>query len=237
MKKYLSIILVLLLCPIMNVRALDSFEFIASGSPESKKTVNGSSLLAGDNVKGSNQVNGVAMLFGNNITFDGESEYGLMGGNVLKISGTIKNDGLFLGNQLTFDSTFNIDRDLFVFGNEVTIDGNCKRNVTIYASKVTINGIVNGDVVINASEIILKDSTVEGTLKYNEDAKIDSTSHITNVEKTEALNTNNVTVINKFTTKLLRMAEALVVFVALVLIVPGLFKRIDEQNKNIKVCW
>lgn len=245
-KKYLCLFAILLMfIPFISVKAEDTltttaietyngFEVVGAEKATSDKIVNGSSILAGNTVNGKNTVNGIGMLFGNDVTFSGASDYSLLAGNNVDLDGTIKNDGVVFGNIITFDKAFKIDRDLFVFGNDVTLDGSFNRDVTIFASSVTINGIIKGNVTINAENVTINsEAIILGTLKYNKDASADiSSNNIGSTQLTEEMSTQQ-TFGTEVVSTLMSLAEILVVYMAFALILPALFKRMDSKIKDI----
>ena len=232
-KKYLGLLIVVFgLIPVFNVKALDSLELIADDKVTSEENVNGSSVLAGNTVEGKNTVNGIGILFGNNVNFDGTADYSLIAGNLLNVNGTIKNDGLILGNVINVNENFNVGRDLFIFGNEVELNGTYSRNVTVFASKVTLTGDVAGDLIINAENIEIS-GDIGGTLKHNKDAKISITTNRTfDIELTDEIFAH-ATFADKIVSKLITFVSLLVTYLAFVLIVPNLFKKIDNKTKDI----
>ena len=235
MKKYFSVLLLLLVIPMFSVHALDDFQIVTEDKATSVEEVNGSSVIAGNIVDGDNKVNGIGMLFGNTVNFNGISDYGVIAGNVVNLKGTINNDGIVLGNVLKFEPSFNIDRDLFIFGQDVVINGNFNRNVTVFASNVVVEGNIVGNLTINASSIELKSgSIVGGVLKHNENASFTNKGTISNIETTKPMELE-VTYMDHIVSSLMGLISTLVVFIALALLVPALFKRIENKTKGISV--
>lgn len=260
MKKYFSILALLLLFPLLNVNALekvnDDLKLVVEenvieenvdahensyngfktvvGEKLIEENVNGSFVTIGNSVDIKNTINGIGMAFGNSINYNGNFDYSLLMGNDLTLNGNVKNDGFVMGNLVKFEENFNIDRDLFIFANEVILDGDFNRDVTIFGSSVVINGNVQGNVTINAATIeIGTDANINGTLKYNEDADASiNSNNINNTVVTDKI-MREVTFVDELLGVLMGLVGMLIVYVAFSLIVPSFFKRIDKTNGEI----
>lgn len=241
-KKCFKLFVVLLMIfPLLQVRADDNtnngFQLVTGDSVSSENTVNGSAVEAGNTVDSNNTINGVAVLLGNKVDFDGKADYSLFAGNIINLKGTINNDALVAGNSVTFDENFKINRDLFVFANQVTLNGGFDRDVTIYANTVTIEGVIEGVVSINASTVNVKEGTViNGTLKYNKDAEYNEENNtaIAKIEQTDEINVE-MGYSEHIIYTLRNLTFMLVIFLVLALLVPELFKRIEKMNKDINL--
>lgn len=236
MKKNLSLVIFISLVFNVRVNALEinDFNYKIDNEVNTSDTINGSSLILGNNVTNTNEVNGVDINLGNNINYKSKSDYALILGNNVNIFGNIKNDGLIFGNLVTFDSNFNIDRDLFIFGNSVNLNGKFNRNVTIYASEVIINDTnVSGNINIYASKIDVKNGASINKLSYNEDAVINIESE--NIKETALLEklVKEITFKEKFINFMIDYGGMLVMFLAISLIFPALFKNIEKKNASI----
>ncbi len=231
MKKILFLIICLFSIPLF-IKA-EGLNFVAGENVEEQKEVKGSSIIFGNNVNSNNTVEGIDVLFGNNVTFTGQSDYGLFIGNNINVNGTIKNDGFIFGNVINFDENVVVNRDLIIFGSDVTINGKINRDITIFAFNVTINGEILGDANIKATEIKVN-GNINGILSYNEDAIIDVTGNVGETKLTEKI-TAEVTLQDKIWQFIINYGSTLVIFLAFALLVPQLFKRIENKNENITV--
>lgn len=225
-----KIFLVLLLLIPISVNALN---INVSGEVKENQEIQGSSILLGNYVENTNKVSGLDMTLGNTIKYEGESEYLLSAGNNIEINGTVKNDGFVFGNVVNFNENSIIERDLLVLASNVTISGTIKKDVTIYASTVTINGNIE-NVNIKANEIIIENANINN-LSYNEDAVIEvKDSQVNTTNLTEKLQ-SEVTIQDQIMNFIYNLGGILVIFLALYLLAPKLFKKIENNNANITV--
>lgn len=231
------VIAVLLFMP-LAVDASDKFNVVAGSEVTSGEDVNGSSILAGNNVTSNNVVNGIDMLFGNNVNYKSKSDYALIAGNNVNVLGNIENDGFIFGNLITFDSTFVANRDLVVFGNTVSLKGTINRDITLYATNVDLQDVtVLGNITIYSSVLEVNSNVqIQGVLSYNEDAKanISDEATISNVELLES-NITTPTLKERVYSFFVDYAGILLVFVAMALIIPKLFERIENKFKDVKL--
>lgn len=202
------------------------------------ESVNGSAVLAGSNVEVSGTIKGINIAAGSNVRHNATSEYAILAAVDVVVDGIIQNDGLIAGNYINFNKNFSGNRDLFVFGNSVELRGKISRNIVIYASTVIIEDTeVLGNISIHASSIDVRDNvTVIGEFGYNEDAVINFSNqdNITNIVKLDKLN-YTTTLADKISNEILSYGGILVVFIALVLLVPNMFKKIEKQSEDISV--
>lgn len=225
-----KIFLVLLLLIPISVNALN---INVNGEVKENQEIQGSSILLGNYVENTNKVSGLDMTLGNTIKYEGESEYLLSAGNNIEINGTVKNDGFVFGNVVNFNENSIIARDLLVLASNVTISGTIKKDVTIYASTVTINGNIE-NVNIKANEIIIENANINN-LSYNEDAVIEvKDSQVNTTNLTEKLQ-SEVTIQDQIMNFIYNLGGILVIFLALYLLAPKLFKKIESNNANITV--
>ena len=225
-----KIFLVLLLLIPISVNALN---ININGEVKENQEIQGSSILLGNYVENTNKVSGLDMTLGNTIKYEGESEYLLSAGNNIEINGIVKNDGFVFGNVVNFNENSIIERDLLVLASNVTISGTIKKDVTIYASTVTINGNIE-NVNIKANEIIIENANINN-LSYNEDAVIEvKDSQVNTTNLTEKLQ-SEVTIQDQIMNFIYNLGGILVIFLALYLLAPKLFKKIESNNANITV--
>lgn len=241
-KKLSSLLVCLLLLPMLTVHAEEpqvenKFVIEADESVTSKADVNGSGVYAGNNVTFENNIDGIGILAGNNVTFKGKAEYGLLAGNNINVNGNIEKEGFIFGNIINFDKDFVGNRDVFVFGNTVTLNGTITRDVTVFASQVIVKGKVQGNVTISTDKLeVAKEAEIVGTLKYNEDAKVDiaSGATIAKTETTKAL-VRAYSFQERVWNFVVNYAGMLVLFLVLGLILPGLFTRIEKKTKDFSL--
>ena len=153
-----------------NIKA--EFNFESSENVKLDEDIEGSNLVFGNNVTVNNVIKGVNLLFGNNLTYGGVSEYAAIFGNVVRINGEIINDGAIFGNMVVFDKTSSSNRDIIIFGNNVTLSGTFNRTVRVYASSLEVkDATINGNIKITADDIeVDSDSSILSTFEYNDDA-------------------------------------------------------------------
>lgn len=135
----------------------------------------GQSLLyAGNDVVNSASTDGLLFSFGNRMEVRGTGEYGIAAANILEISGVVEKDLFAAGNLVHLAKDAEIGRDVYVAGNDVSIESDLNGNLAITASKVTFSGVtIDGDVNLDAEQIVFGESvSILGTLVYNEDAQV-----------------------------------------------------------------
>lgn len=239
-KKISGIFVCLMLLPMFMVHAeepvmKDEFAIEADDTVTSKADVNGSGVYAGNNVTFENTIDGIGVLAGNNVDFKGNAEYGVLAGNNINVNGNIEKEGFIFGNIIRLNEDFVGKRDLFIFGNTVTIDGTIQRDVTIYAAEVIVKGEIQRNVTIVADKIeIEKDAVIQGTLKYNEDAQttIPSNANIHATEMTKAL-VREYTVQQRIWAFVQNYAGMLLIFLAAGLLVPALFRKYNAVTEKL----
>ena len=229
MKKLKYLLLLLLVVPMIAKADVNTS---ADDNIDEEKTINGSSAIFGNNVTTNNTTEGIEAVFGNNVNYNGTSDYSLIFGNNINVNGDINNDGFIFGNMININENVNINRDLIIFGNEVKINGKINRDVRIYATSVTIDGEITGKAIINASIIDIDGATI-GSLSYNKDAEAD----ISNSTIDETILTDEIfikeTIVDQVMNFIINLISTLVLFAAICLIIPQLFRRINKKNENI----
>ena len=214
-----------------NVKA--GFNFEASENVELDEDIEGSNLVFGNNVTVNSLIKGVNLLFGNNLTYDGVSEYAAIFGNVIRINGEITNDGAIFGNMVVFDKASSANRDIIIFGNNVTLSGTFNRTVRVYASSLAVkDAIINGNIKITADDIeVDSDSSILSTFEYNDDADFKNNNKDLIIktyerEKNE-IETSDI-VVNYFIT----IASSILLLLVLLVAFPKIFDNFD--NKCLK---
>ena len=228
--KMLKCLLLLLFLPIIVKADVNT---VSGDNVLENKEVNSSTVLFGNNVTSNNITEGIEAIFGNNVDYNGSSDYLTLFGNTVDVNGSINNDGFVFGNIVNISEGSNINRDLVIFGNEVKINGKINRDVRVYASSVIVNGEIAGNLIVNAGNININEATI-GKLSYNKDAtiKIDESSIIGETVLTEEM-FEEQTLIDKIMNFIINLVSNLVLFMAICLIVPHLFNRINKKNQNI----
>ena len=243
MKKILKIVLTFIFSSMIllpNVNALEE-KFITKleDNVNFNKDVLGSTVLAGNNVNSSKKINGILFTMGNNIKINGEIDYVISAGNSIDISGKINNDIILAGNNINLSNDTIINRDVIVTGNIINISGQILRDVQIYASDVNItDATISGNVVINADKITVNEnSKISKKLSYNKDAKIkiDNKENINEIEKTDAIKFEKISLLDIVLEKIISFIRILVILFLLIIIVPSLFKRINKQQKDKQI--
>ncbi len=134
-----------------------------------------SKFAVSDNINTNYDVYGILFAAAENVTINGYNQYGLYAGNNVIIKGNIESDTFIAGNNIYINETATIGRDAYIAGNYVEISGSIGGDIKIYASSVNINkAVINGNVEIDSENIsINEDTSIYGTLKYNDDANVE----------------------------------------------------------------
>ena len=237
MKKFRLFVLFLLLfsfCLSAEAKSLNRFYAEADESVSLKDDVDGSSFLAGGSIESSSNINGVNFIAGNNIEFSGKSDYAVIAGNSIDVSGNVLNDTVIAGNIINIKDDAILERDSIIVGSDIQIMGNIGRNVTIYSRKVSLKGAnVNGNVRIKAEEIdVDSDTIITGKLSYPKDAKANVSSHITNIEKTSPIQTDEDDLISFLMSRVWSFMSIVFIFALLSLIRPKIFEDVQNNFKE-----
>lgn len=254
MKKIKYLILCLMLMPMISVNAIEKdenkeitekqevvekkeviekFNINFNENVTSSKEINGSSIIGGNNVNAENIVKGIDLTLGNNVTYNSNSDYALVFGNTVTMKGIINNDSFIFGNVVTFDKEYKSLRDLTVFSNSLILKGNIDRDVMIYASSVVLEDAeIKGNVKISAASIEIKNSSIEGTLSYNEDATI-VIDESTNINLKETFKEEVVEDTFSAIDIMVSYASTLVTFAVLALIFPRIFTKYENKFKEL----
>ena len=149
-----------------TVIAGDYFGAGANVSPGS--TVDGDAFIAGAQVELTKPVNGDALLAGG-----GASISGRIGGDLYAGGGSVSIDGPVAGNARLAGGRVEITRRGQVFGKttlvggRVMVLGNAGRQLTVFGERVTLDGDVGGNVTIASRTLSIGPNTrVSGKLTY-----------------------------------------------------------------------
>ena len=232
MRKLKYLLLLLLVVPMIAKADVNT---VIGDSVNEDNKANSSSAIFGNNITSNNITEGIEALFGNNVNYNGTSDYSLVFGNNININGIINNDGFIFGNLVNINEDSEVNRDLIIFGSEVKINGKINRDVRIFASSVVINGEVTGNLSINATNIDINEAVI-GILSYNKDATVNIAD---NAKIGETILTDEIltktTLIDQVIKFIINLISTLVLFSVICLIIPQLFKRVNDKNKSINV--
>ena len=238
MKKFRLLVLLVLLFSFgfsVQAKSLNRFYAEADESISLNDDVDGSSFLAGNSIESTSNVGGANFIAGNNIDFSGSSEYAIFAGNSIDVNGSVLKDTVIAGNIINIKKDSSLDRDAIILGSDVQIMGRFGRNITIYSRKVSFRGAnINGNVRIQAEEIdIDNDTIITGKLSYPRDAKANISSHITNIEKTSAIQTDEDDLISFLMSRVWSFMSIVFIFALLTLIRPKVFEKLQNNFKEL----
>lgn len=234
--KKVKIFVELLLISLMflsPVNAIDTEELAHAGeSVKLDKEIQGSSFTAGNNVDITSRIDGINFAAGNIINDSSTSDYSFIAGNQINLNNISTKDLFIAGNIININSS-TIKRDVYVAGSEVNFDGIIGRNMNIAAGKVVINGNIKGNVVIDADTIEISDNVIiEGTLKYNEDAKttISKSTSIVDIKTYKNSSNTKKTIIDSLYEIFISFGSALLCGAILLALFRKYFEKISSNN-------
>ena len=233
MKKFRFLVLFALLFSFSfsaQAKSINRFYAEADETISLKDDVDGSSFLAGGSIDSSSNINGANFIAGNNIDFSGSSEYAIIAGNSIDVSGNVLRDTVIAGNIINIRNEANLERDAIIVGSDIQIMGNISRNVTIFSRKVSLKGTkIHGNVRVQAEEVdVDSDTVIDGKFSYPKDARANISSHITNIEKTSPIQTNDDDLISFLMSRVWSFMSVVFIFALLTIIRPKVFE--DVQN-------
>ena len=241
MKKFIfTLILVITLITgigTVNANEINNFYSKIDDNLTFKKDVNGDTALIGQKINSKGNIFGIGFIAGETVNAEGQIDYGFFAGNNIKIKGNIKNSLYIAGNNIIFAKTATIGKDAFIAGENITLEGNLKRNVKLYGTSINIKEgtTINGNINIKANDITIENNVIiNGTLKYNEDSKIniknkDTIKNVKTIKTKENKKINTANLLNS-------LFNIVVVFIVIITILP---KSADKtikayQDKNVK---
>lgn len=231
-KKFIGLIALVLCLPII-VQAKSSNDFYVKASDNIKinKNIVGSSLIAGNNIETEGKIEGIGFIFGNNVKINNDSEYLITAANNIDVVKNVEKDVFIAANIVNITSDVNIGRDLIIAANEVNVSGKIGRNVKIYAATINFEGaIIEGNVLADASEInVDEETTIKGTLEYNENAQVQIDSKQID-QKATYQNETETNFGDVVVDKLISLVSTLIVFLVLALLFA---KVVDTKVKNL----
>lgn len=238
MKKYLKILLVLVMFIAMPVFALSQDLFRSDDIVNIKDPIDGTSFIAGNSVDIDTTVNGILFAAGNNVTTAGKSDYAFIAGNIVKLQNESFKDGYAAGSSVELKNV-TVERDLYLCGQQVIFDGVVGRNMFAAGSTITINGRINGNLTVYGDNITIGDNAViTGTLKYDEESKVTISDNATigskTIEKTKKIDVSvsKPTIVSKIKSNFFSLANILVIGLLMMLLFPKLFENIKEMDEK-----
>lgn len=215
-----------------DVKEINKFYTKINDNINIKENINGDSLLLGDKIIVNNNINGIGFIAGSKINIKGNLNHGFIIADKVNITGTIKNSLYSAGTNITLEESSKIEKDAFLAGEKIILNGTLNRDVKIIATSVIIkeNTTINNNITINATNIkIEKNTSINGILKYNEDAKtnIHDNVNITKIEKTKIKNQE----INK-TEIIQNILNLVITFSFIIILFPTLIEKIKKENEN-----
>lgn len=240
MKKSFKFLALMILCfmfiPTVYAKTIDHFYAIADETIVFEDEVKGSAAFAGDSVESKGIVNGVNFLAGNKVSYAGQSDYLVLSGNSITVSGVVINDAIIAGNVIDIKGDADLQRDVVIFGSDITISGKLNRNVTVYGGKVLIkDSNIGGNVKVYSEKIDVEDSVlINGNLSYPEDASATISSSIENITKTSSIKQPiEADFMTLFIEKIWSFMSIVFIFAILSLLIPIVFEKINEDYEQI----
>lgn len=207
----------------------------------------GSTVLIGEKVKHEKNVDGISLLIASSIEFNGNTDHLLSIGKSIEINGTINKELFVAGSNVKFSDESIINRDAIIVASDVELKGTFKRDILIFGEDVDLANInIEGDIQIYASNITIDDNTVingkleyskEADIKISDDAQIKQTSKLDNFIKEKDYK-------YEFISKIFSLIRLIVLFMALNLLIPKAFEKLNNYSKESKMddifwtfCW
>ncbi|MBQ3261138.1 hypothetical protein IJH29_00540 [Candidatus Saccharibacteria bacterium] len=207
-----------------------SFIYAESGSEvTSEKSIPHSYFLAGNQIASNDIVKGLAAYAGNLVNFSGYAEYAALAGNSITVSGKVLNDLFVAGNAVELGEDASIGRDVFGAASTILIKSNLHGNVFIGGDRLVLENVtIDGDLSAEFSEIVIKGrSSISGTFRYNEDARITGLSDLSSgATETYSSLSGNVSFISSLENRLLFLLGRLLVTIILVALAPKFVKKL-----------
>jgi len=206
---------------------IDDDLYISGGTIRVDGQVTGDLVAAGGTVNANGPVDGNVNIAGGNVTV-----HGPVGGTVRVAAGTVTIDGevardvVVAGGTVHIMSSARVGQDLVVAGGTVTVDGPVGRDVRAGGGDFRLNSTVGGNVRadLNGRLILTNNASIDGNLTYEADsganiaggATVAGTT--TRVQPTQP--STSARVVSWILSTLLRLAWALLVGTAVVLLIP-----------------
>jgi len=143
------------------------------------------SYIGGNNVNIIEQSNADLFTIGNTISITGNVKNDLFAagstisisneiqddlraaGATITIGSKIKGETMLAGGQITLLPTAVLEKNSYIAGNQIILDGTINDNITVKGERVALNGTINGNINIETSNLIIGEKAiVKGTLSY-----------------------------------------------------------------------
>lgn len=238
MKKYLKILLSLLICFTISTSVVEAKSYIkdlfqAGDNIKIDEELNGTSFIAGDKVEINGKINGIGFIAGNELNINSPQEYIFGAGMEVSINNNIEKDAFILGEKITLEENTNLGRDAYIFADTLTLEGTVDRNIYVYATTINIKGTINGNIVVSAMEVnIDEDTKILGTLKYNEDAIVEGIKEDIQT-KTYKIEQTKMTFKEYITEFISSYIHITLLAIVLVFVCESLFKKSLNQTKDL----
>ena len=179
MKKIIKIVLCLIISvfivPFGIVNASTGEYFYAEENAIFDETVDHNLFVVGNTLNDSGIINGILFAAADNLTSSSTMDYGFVAGNNVSISSEVKNDLFLAGNNVKLNNT-TVERDAYIAGNIINISNSIVgSNLFLASSSLKLENVnIIGNVNIDVENLVIGDDVIiNGTLLYNEDAKIE----------------------------------------------------------------
>lgn len=235
MKKVINVLVLFLLCLTFSINSVGAKSYIKDlfqyeEKLEVKEELEGTSFLLGTKVNIEKKINGVGFIAGETITIKDIQEYLFVAGTKVNYEADTEKDLFLMAEEANLNGK--VIRDTYVLGTDVSMDGEYNRNVYIAGSTVELKGTYKGNVTINATDIEISDEvTINGTLRYNEDATIEGINKDIKT-KTYKVTANDISFVDYIVSALNSYVNILMVALLLVFICESIFKKSLNQTKN-----
>ena len=238
--KLFSILLALLFITNVNARELGYADekVVQEGVYDSVR------MIAGKEVENKAEVDGMSLGAGYEVKAGGKSTYGLYAGNTVDINEEVEKDLFVAGNEVTLSSNAKVQRDIFIAASKVIINTDILRDIYIAADTVNLKGVtINGDATIYARKIEFDSTTnIVGTLTYSDDTETIglNKSNMGSINIVESKEVKDRIVIS-FKTRLINFTfssiTAFITMIVLLLLFPKLKNRLNNPDLSVSsVC-
>ena len=235
MKKYIYLLLLLLVPFMVSAKVME-----ADNNINFTENRDSSSFLFGNTISNTGEINGISVIAGNSINAQGKVSYGAYAGNTINVSDEVENDLFVAGNAITITKDAKITRDAYIAGSNIVILTDVGRDLYAGGESVDIRGItIHGNAIIDADKVLMDDKTViEGKLTYYENTTIDNlkTASITEVKELKRIveNATKPTLFNRIKWGAIKVLTGYVSLLILFLVFPKLRAAFDKTEDGAK---
>ena len=211
----------------------------ADAKIESERNVSHSLFLAGNDIISRDYVKGIHFLAGNLVEYTGSVEYGAFAGYSIKTDGTIEKDLFAAGSSIELGEDTLIGRDLYAAAQTVLVKANLAGNAFIGAERLVLENVtIDGDLNVSAADIVIKGkSSVAGTFKYNDSARITGLDELATGDiVTYTAPTNEVSFGKSLASQFVILLGRLLVTIVIVAVASKFSKRLLEEF-SLKNSW